>query len=283
MTYPGGKGASGVVQTIINQQPPHDTYIEAFLGGGAVMRAKRPARVNIGIDIDPSTIATFRDAGSDAELLCCHATRWLLDKWPTLTGNELIYCDPPYLMETRRNWAKMYRYEMDDNAHAFLLQTIALLPCMVQISGYESRMYAAHLKGWRLVKFQASTRHGMRTECLWMNYPEPTILHDFRYLGSDYRERERIKRKAHRWVSRLDSLPRLEKLAICAELTSSIAEFGDATRPKLPDRALAADIAGYDGASSEMDPIAISAGVGRRLSSDRPVRDRSSAELEVLQ
>lgn len=34
MTYPGGKGASGAVQTIINQQPPHSAYIEPFVGGG---------------------------------------------------------------------------------------------------------------------------------------------------------------------------------------------------------------------------------------------------------
>jgi hypothetical protein len=31
MSYPGGKGGSGVYQTIINQQPPHEVYIEPFL------------------------------------------------------------------------------------------------------------------------------------------------------------------------------------------------------------------------------------------------------------
>ena len=30
MTYPGGKGGAGVLQTIINQQPPHEVYIEPF-------------------------------------------------------------------------------------------------------------------------------------------------------------------------------------------------------------------------------------------------------------
>jgi len=31
-------------------KPPHDTYIETHLGGGAVMRNKPPARNNIAID-----------------------------------------------------------------------------------------------------------------------------------------------------------------------------------------------------------------------------------------
>jgi site-specific DNA-adenine methylase len=34
MRYPGGKGGAGVYQTIINNIPPHDTYIETHLGGG---------------------------------------------------------------------------------------------------------------------------------------------------------------------------------------------------------------------------------------------------------
>lgn len=34
MTYKGGKAGAGVYQQIINQIPPHDVYIEPFLGGG---------------------------------------------------------------------------------------------------------------------------------------------------------------------------------------------------------------------------------------------------------
>ena len=32
MTYPGGKNGAGIYQRIINHMPPHETYIEAFLG-----------------------------------------------------------------------------------------------------------------------------------------------------------------------------------------------------------------------------------------------------------
>ena len=52
--YPGGKG--GVFQRLINLMPSHEVYIETHLGGGAIMRNKRPALRNIGIEIDPKVI-----------------------------------------------------------------------------------------------------------------------------------------------------------------------------------------------------------------------------------
>jgi site-specific DNA-adenine methylase len=48
MSYLGSKAASGVYQKIIAEMPPHDTYIETHLGGGAVMLRKPPARHNGG-------------------------------------------------------------------------------------------------------------------------------------------------------------------------------------------------------------------------------------------
>jgi hypothetical protein len=54
MPYPGGKGGMGVAQRIINLMPPHEVYIEPFLGDATVMRLKRPASMNIGFDLDPA-------------------------------------------------------------------------------------------------------------------------------------------------------------------------------------------------------------------------------------
>src|SRR5688572_15356621 len=59
MVYPGGKNGSGVYQTIINLMPPHEVYIEPFLGSGAILRMKRPALRNIGIDRDPDALKQF--------------------------------------------------------------------------------------------------------------------------------------------------------------------------------------------------------------------------------
>lgn len=59
MSYLGSKAASGVYQKIIAEMPPHDTYIETHLGGGAVTLRKPPARHNWGIDIDPLRVEVF--------------------------------------------------------------------------------------------------------------------------------------------------------------------------------------------------------------------------------
>jgi DNA adenine methylase len=132
-------------------------------------------------------------------------------------GGELVYCDPPYLHSTRRD-PGLYRYEMTDYQHEALLAVLLRLPCLVCISGYWSELYADTLRTWRVCSFQAQTRRGVVTEYLWCNYPAPTALHDYRYLGKDFRERERIKRMTTRWIDRLQAMPILQRQALLAAL-----------------------------------------------------------------
>jgi DNA adenine methylase len=236
MTYPGGKNGAGVFQTIINRMPPHRVYIEPFLGGGAIMRLKKPAQVNIGIDLDTSVLARFSEAdggivaSGDAvrsdengdgrrrefRFLNCDALEFL--RTYNFTGDELVYCDPPYMHETRTR-KDLYNFEMTDEQHIALLRIIRKLKCRVMISGYWTKLYAAALKGWTHATFQSVTRSGrVATEHLWFNFPEPVALHDYRFLGQNFRERERIKRKKSRWVNRLKTMPTLERRALLAAL-----------------------------------------------------------------
>jgi len=217
--YDGGKGQDGVFQRIINEIPPHDTYIEAFLGGGAVMRWKRPARISHGVELNPEIIEEWKRVEFPSlRLHCGDAVRFLSRfAW---SGSEVVYCDPPYLAETRSYKGKLYRYEMmTEEEHLELLRVIKRIPARVIISGYWSHLYAEELKGWRTVSFQAVTRSGeVATECLWMNYSPPLELHDYRYLGANYRERERIKRKRQRWERKLRGMSSLEAHAIAAAI-----------------------------------------------------------------
>jgi len=224
--YPGGKAQPGIYQRIINQMPPHRVYIEAFLGGGAVMRAKRPAVVNIGIDLDSAAIAGFSDKiPGDRQLIEGDGIGFLESyAW---RGDELVYCDPPYLFSTRREHRPIYRCELEEKDHLRLLAIAKRIAAPVIISGYWSKMYARELTGWRTISFQAVTRGGsLATEWLWMNYAEPAELHDYQYLGESFRERERIKRKINRWVARLEKMPILERRALAAAL----AKVGEAAR-----------------------------------------------------
>ena len=64
MGYFGSKATSGLCQPLIAMMPPHDTYIETHLGGGAIMRRKPAALRNIGIDRDARALDAFEFAFS---------------------------------------------------------------------------------------------------------------------------------------------------------------------------------------------------------------------------
>jgi hypothetical protein len=324
MPYPGGKNGAGVYQTLINLMPPHDVYIEPFLGGGAVMRLKRPARLNIGIDLDPASLALAvpaigngtnsparrGESGDtraerltvvDAAVLAVSAARAgnggkrsprgktggstppsnqaiaagnagigdggsgmprsplvknagaaassgvamgpgpefhfrcgdgieFLASYP-YTGAELVYCDPPYMMSTRSG-KRLYACELADVDHLRLLRVLRELPCLVMVSGYSSPLYARELKTWHAASFQTTTRGGRPVaEWVWYNYERPLRLHDYRFLGSDFRERERIKRKKARWLNRLAVMPALERQALLSAIDetagSGLAHIGE--------------------------------------------------------
>ena len=223
MTYPGGKSGAGIYQRIINLIPPHRVYIEAFLGGGAILRHKKPADVSIAIDADARAIDLVQS--SEPPMQACtyingDAISFLRDyAW---RGDEFVYCDPPYLLSTRRS-GPMYRHEMTDDDHRDLLSVILTIPAAIMISGYPSELYHRQLSGWSIDKFKAVTRGGsMADECLWMNYQSPALLHDDQYLGENFRERERIKRKRTRWTNRFRTLPIHEQGAIFRDLTEVI-------------------------------------------------------------
>jgi DNA adenine methylase len=205
MRYPGGKGKC--FHQIINSLPPHTTYIETHLGGGAVLRHKLPAKRSIGIDKDEKVIAFWRKTFPElADYVHGDAVQFLRS-YP-FKGSELIYCDPPYLASTRKR-ARIYRHDLSEADHRTLLRTLLQLPCFVLISGYSSQVYCSQLKDWVAKRFLAKAHDGVREEWLWANYSIPEQLHDMRYFGANYRERQNFRRRMERLrkkISRL-SLP----------------------------------------------------------------------------
>lgn len=84
----------------------------------------------------------------------------------------LIYLDPPYVLKTRSG--RIYKYEMTDEQHIELLETVLKHKGPVIISGYDNEIYSEYLKGWKKEKRLVNTEMGGKgTEVIWMNYEAP--------------------------------------------------------------------------------------------------------------
>jgi site-specific DNA-adenine methylase len=236
--YPGAKSGAGVWQRLISMMPPHDFYVEAFAGGASILRAKRPASSSLAIESDADQFDRLRELWRDDEstLVTKADAREILPRLHELghdPDRTLIYCDPPYLGSTRRGGGsrRLYRSELrTEGEHRELLDILCSLDQMVMLSGYRSPLYDRRLDKWRRVDYLTRTHRATVIESVWCNFPEPAELHDYRWLGKDFRERERINRRVRRWAERLLGMPALERAAVLAGLGEnpcSLAMSGD--------------------------------------------------------
>jgi site-specific DNA-adenine methylase len=243
--YVGSKEANGVYQRIINQIRPHKTLIVPFAGNCAITRYIKPAENTILIDKDPRVIEAWlryltikkddvpdslvlniiNDDKIPSDLFCKvfksgsltlfndDAFNGYLQKY-RYCRETVIYCDPPYLIE--RNY---YKYNFTRNDHITLLKLMMAATCDVLINSYENDLYYDMLKDWNCIKYKVRTRKSSKIECLFMNYENKDgVLHDYSYLGKNFRERERIKKKINRHYEGLLRLNPLERNAILEKL-----------------------------------------------------------------
>ncbi len=86
--------------------------------------------------------------------------------------NVLIYCDPPYMLETRHG--KQYRYEMDEEEHKELLELLLMHKGPVIISGYDTELYNTMLADWNRYETTVYSQVcSKKREVIWMNYDPP--------------------------------------------------------------------------------------------------------------
>jgi site-specific DNA-adenine methylase len=237
-TYHGGKSGSGTYQTIINHIPPHDIYCEAFAGHGGIFRKIRRAAISVLNDKDADVMKLWKEQKFPGCEVYENFMQGNLFEKPTkpvviLRNNDysaiidkfghnpdaFIYFDPPYLMNTRSHQRKLYHWEWEtEEDHSLFLYRVSNVKSAAMISAYPNDMYNEALKGWQQHDFQSMTRGGLRTERIYYNYPTPAILHDYRYIGKDHRQRLDIKRKVARWNNRLATMKDVERTAILSNI-----------------------------------------------------------------
>ena len=245
MRYPGGKNAQGMAQRIVSLMPPHRMYVEGCYGSGAVMRLKRPAEINIAVDmIEPPAGAV--PAG--VQVIRGDVLEFL--RTTQLRPDAVLYLDPPYMLGTREK-KKLYAHEWPDAKHAAMLGLVLSLPCRVILSGYPCRLYNEILAGWQREEFQAFTRgRTWKTECLWYNFPRPAVLHDARFIGGGRDERWRIQKRRRTLRARFQRMPPNERQALFDVLCEVMGRAGHLQPPETA-------------ASTAQRVSAVGAGVGR--------------------
>lgn len=176
------------------------------------MRHKRPSAEQMGIDLDPVVVSLWqRKWPSLCEIVHGDAIEVL--RGLRLDADTVLYADPPYHPDSRRR-SRVYRHDYTTADHECLLDCLTTLPCKVLLSGYPSRLYEHRLKDWSLHQFHARTRVDTREECVWFNFPKPDILHDDRYFGDGFRQRELIRRRRERLQRRIKTLSRSEQASL---------------------------------------------------------------------
>lgn len=229
--YNGGKSGNGVYQTIINLLPPMHTFVSAFIGNGGVERRFNLPPCNYFCDVNETVVDAWKvvlngynkkNPGKKINIGKAPAMR-TIKYFAESDKSTLIYCDPPYLFDTRASQQKLYgQFEWSYDDHVKFLQEIVKCSCNVLITHPPHILYENLLTGWNVKDFTSVTSSGqkMHDRC-WYNYPTPTILQDYTHLGNDYRERELIKNKTARHMAKLQRLPEAERNAILSAVVST--------------------------------------------------------------
>lgn len=232
-SYYGGKGAAGVHQVLINQVTPHDTLVIPFAGHCTLARKIHPAKSLILNDIDSRVFEWWHCYESDGELDIrrgcgiglVRSIRWGIENG-IYTDRIFVYVDPPYV-ESACGSAQKYKHRMTDAQHVELIEALKELAeepqVAIMLSGYPSPLYAKLLKAWRSKSFMSQTRRGRRKEMLWMSYPEPKELHDYRFVGKNKVERFKLKRRRDNMLAKLRRLPAIERNAL---MMAMVNKFG---------------------------------------------------------
>lgn len=257
-TYNGGKSGNGTYQNIINHIPKCRIFIDAMVGNGGIVSNLNLPSITIINDIDLSIINDYKinlskgiidnniytgvSADIDQNIFVGQKQEIILENldFPELidkydysdisgikdislyASDIFFYFDPPYLKSTRRNQKDLYKFDWDKNQHIKFINRSLTVKSNCMISHYPCKLYDEAFNSWNKFDFVSTTRNGQRIERIYMNYSKPLLLQDFRYLGKDFTDRQRLKRKAERLNKKLNNLPDEEKIYLFSSLLKTI-------------------------------------------------------------
>lgn len=206
--YTGNKAIPGLFQSIVNQIPQVDEFIEVFAGSAVLSYFLSPVVHTVINDCDRSVIAAhYRQLQRNSTLLQLDF-RDILQPFTTVQAREsFLFIDPPYLFSSRHCNAKLYQHELTVHDHVELLEMAYCCTVPTMITHPRHRIYDEFLHGWRRIDNTVSYRGSLTVESLYMNYPVPDRLLFPDYYGSDSWDRQRNQRQIKNFISKFRNAP----------------------------------------------------------------------------
>lgn len=241
MKYVGNKNIDGVKQQIKSLIAPYDLFIELFAGSAAVSQfiSAPPEKLWLNdlipetvehfvytsggyklthldaIDIlqqissTPAGVYTEMTTGSGAQSKA--STGSLYTDSSTRARGTLIFADPPYLPSTRPHSLDLYGFEPSDEWHVRFLECIQKCMHRIIIIHPVCQMYCDALKDWNYIEVKIRYRVKTSVERIWYNFPPPVEVVDYTAVGKNRTDRQRIKRQVNNIISKLETLPELQR------------------------------------------------------------------------
>jgi len=219
--YTGHKNINGLFQKIINQVPKHTIYAELFAGSAAIYSSFTvPAALSLLNDINPEVHQLLYEKYNNKNVAVrnCNAINILKKTKLIWDKTTFVFLDPPYHHNTRPLATELYQYEMTGFEHVELLNAVLGLKSNVMLIHPKCDLYDEFLHDWRKVEVKVRYHKKTSIECLYMNYPAPSELQDYSFLGNDCWERQRINRKTKAYVNKFKKMPVLERNCIIYKL-----------------------------------------------------------------
>lgn len=227
--YPGSKGGSGVIQWILNHVPKCSIFVDACAGSGIVGETVAEMCSDTAVYMYEKYLPVWQQLDLKYRnykkgmiiLLPFDSIQHYLNKVKeshTCYDETVFYFDVPYIKETRKSTVDLYGCEwtLEDHLNFFdLIFELEKKGALIIISHYDCDLYRMKLVDWPTSTFQTMTRGGAVIEKLWMNFDiKDYELATTAFVGKDFTDRQRIKRKKENIVKKLKSLPLHERQAI---------------------------------------------------------------------
>lgn len=205
--YPGQKNLQGVYQKIINHIPEYSAYYELFGGTAAIARLLPDNAPRTVYERSTKVYSDMAAAHQGSNIKWVNGDAFAFFHHYADNSNDFIFLDPPYLHSTRPHCTNLYQYELSDEQHIHLLESVKLFRSKIMLIHPKCELYDTMLADWYKVEIKLRYHNKTSVECLYMNYPTPAKLHLDHYLGKNRTDRQRIKRKCERIVKKFKELP----------------------------------------------------------------------------